>query len=248
VKCEHIDGMTPKPERDAILQRLGSGDIDVVSNCMVLTEGWDMPDVGCCVLARPTRKMGLYRQMIGRVLRPAPGKPDAIVIDHSGAVHRHGFVEDRVEWTLSPDRYADNPTHASRSKKDFQSRLVDCSQCGALRTGGEPCRHCGYMPVRPPQHLSVIDGDLGLATRGRGVMARCMSPQEMEAWHRQLAYIAAERGYKPGWAAHKHREKFGIWPRSRDVVPEPPKPEVLSWVRSRAIAYAKAAQQAKASA
>ena len=46
------------------------------------------------MLARPTQKMGLYRQMIGRVLGPAPGKTDAIVIDHSGAVYRHGFAED----------------------------------------------------------------------------------------------------------------------------------------------------------
>ena len=62
-----------------------------------------MPEVGCCILARPTKKMGLYRQMIGRVLRPADGKPDAIILDHSGAVFRHGFAEDPVEWTLDPD-------------------------------------------------------------------------------------------------------------------------------------------------
>ena len=72
VSCDHLDGSTPKDERDDILQKLAAGAIDVVTNCMVLTEGWDMPDVGCAVLARPTRKMGLYRQMIGRVLRPAP--------------------------------------------------------------------------------------------------------------------------------------------------------------------------------
>ena len=52
--------------------------------------------------------MGLYRQMIGRVLRPAEGKPDAIVLDHSGAVFRHGFAEDPVEWTLDPDRRAES--------------------------------------------------------------------------------------------------------------------------------------------
>jgi DNA repair protein RadD len=71
VSAEHIDGATPKEERDDILRMLATGAIDVVSNRIVLTEGWDMPDVGCCVLARPTRKMGLYRQMIGRVLRAA---------------------------------------------------------------------------------------------------------------------------------------------------------------------------------
>ena len=103
VRAEHIDGATPKPERDAALARLASGEIELITNCMVLTEGWDMPEVGCCILARPTKKMGLYRQMIGRVLRPAEGKPDAIILDHSGAVFRHGFAEDPVEWTLDPD-------------------------------------------------------------------------------------------------------------------------------------------------
>lgn len=86
VRAEHIDGSTPKPERDASLARLASGEIELITNCMVLTEGFDLPEMGCCILARPTKKMGLYRQMIGRVLRPAPGKTDAIVIDHSGAV------------------------------------------------------------------------------------------------------------------------------------------------------------------
>ena len=43
VRCEHIDGSTPKDERDATLARLASGEIELVTNCMVLTEGWDMP-------------------------------------------------------------------------------------------------------------------------------------------------------------------------------------------------------------
>ena len=101
VRCEHIDGSTPKPERDATLARLASGEIELVTNCMVLTEGWDMPEVGCCILARPTKKMGLYPPIGPGVLRPAEGKGDAIVLDHSGAVFRHGFVEDHVEWVRS---------------------------------------------------------------------------------------------------------------------------------------------------
>ena len=54
-----------------------------------------------------------------------------------------------------------------------------------------------------------------------------------------LAHIAADHGYKPGWIAHKYREKFGEWPRSNSVTPIKPSPEVLSWVRSRNIAFAK---------
>ena len=77
VEAEHLDGTIPKPERDAVLARLASGETTLVTNCMVLTEGWDQPEVSCVILARPTRKMGLYRQMVGRVFRPAPGKVNA---------------------------------------------------------------------------------------------------------------------------------------------------------------------------
>jgi DNA repair protein RadD len=241
VSCEHFDGATPKEERDDVLRMLATGAIDVVTNCMVLTEGWDMPDVGCCVLARPTRKMGLYRQMIGRVLRPAAGKPDAIVIDHSGAVHRHGFVEDRVDWTLDPERQAENPTHASRSIGEFRSRLVDRAKCGALRTGGEPCRHCGFMPTRPPKYVPVIDADLQRVSRDVAVNV----VPDKASWYAQLAFIERERGYKPGWARWRYKEKFGVWPSySVCGAPKEATPEVRSWVRSRMIAYAKSQQRA----
>ena len=93
---------------------------------MVLTEGWDMPDCGCLILARPTKKMGLYRQMVGRVLRPADGKPDAIVLDHSGAVFRHGFVEDHVEWTLDPDKRSASAVHSKRLAAGHASRILEC--------------------------------------------------------------------------------------------------------------------------
>jgi superfamily II DNA or RNA helicase len=126
VHAEHIEGTTPKDERDATLARLASGEVELVTNCMVLTEGWDMPEVGCCILARPTKKMGLYRQMIGRVLRPAPNKADAIILDHSGAVFKHGFAEDYVEWTLDPDRRAESREQQTREQM-HGARLTECS-------------------------------------------------------------------------------------------------------------------------
>jgi DNA repair protein RadD len=235
VRAEHIDGTTPKPERDATLARLASGEIELVSNCMVLTEGWDMPEVGCVILARPTKKMGLYRQMVGRVLRPAPGKTDAIVIDHSGAVFRHGFAEDPVEWTLDPEQRAESAKHVARTEFGSKSRILECTQCGGLRTGGEPCPCCGFLPVAPPRPVPIIDGDLGLVEGGR---AR-PSEYNLHEWHAMLTHIAQERGYKPGWAAVNFKEKFGRWPPMRSTAPMPPSIEVSRWVQSRRIAYAK---------
>ena len=144
VRAEHVDGSTPKAERDATLQRLAAGEIELVTNCMVLTEGWDCPEVSCVILARPTRHMGLFRQMIGRVLRPAPGKTDAVVIDHAGAVLEHGFVEDAVEWTLDPDLRAKSATHVARCAPSG-AKVLECTQCGGLRVGGQVPNFSWYL-------------------------------------------------------------------------------------------------------
>jgi superfamily II DNA or RNA helicase len=241
VKAEHIDGSTPKDERDATLARLASGALELVTNCMVLTEGWDMPECGCIILSRPTKKMGLYRQMVGRVLRPADGKTDAVVLDHSGATYRHGFVEDHVEWTLDPDTRSSSKAHAKRLASGQASRMLECVQCGAVRVAGEPCFHCGYLPAAPPRRVEFEDGELGLVDSDRRGRPNVYDPDERVRWHAMLLWIARERSYKSGWAAHKYKEKFGGFPAwGASPQPIPPTSEVRSWVRSRLIAYAKA--------
>ncbi|MFZ2079357.1 MAG: DEAD/DEAH box helicase [Xanthobacteraceae bacterium] len=239
VRAEHIDGSTPKPERDAALARLASGETEVVTNCMVLTEGWDLPAVACCILARPTKQMGLYRQMVGRVLRPAPGKTNAIVLDHAGATYRHGFVEDKVEWTLDPDRRAESKAHAARQADGYRSRFVDCTSCGSIRVAGERCGHCGHLPQRRGDAVEFRDGDLALVGRKSRRAEMFSDPAERLRWYSMLAHIAEERGYKPGWASHKYKERFHTWPLQRHPSLMEPTPEVLSWVRSRNIAWAK---------
>jgi DNA repair protein RadD len=238
VRAEHIDGGTPRDEREAILARLASGETEVVSNCMVLAEGFDLPVIGCVALARPTKQLGLFRQMAGRGLRPADGKSHLILIDHGGAVFRHGLLEDPVEWTLDVTRRATNQTHETR-RREAISRLVECSQCGALRKGGEACPHCGFMPRRRPDAIIFREGELARVDRNSRMPAQSSDPNERMRWHRMLTYIAVERGYRPGWIAHKYREKFDAWPAVRKIEPQQPNAEVLSWVRSRNIAYAK---------
>ena len=248
VRAEHIDGQTPKPERDEILAKLSRGELEVVVNCMVLTEGWDQPDVSCCVLARPTKSIGLYRQMAGRVIRPAPGKTDALILDHAGAVFQHGFVEDPVIWSLDPDTKAETPAHEARDLSPSTRALLACTKCSAVRTAGKPCPECGFMPRRPGEYLTIREGELAHLDRDGRQHNHHFDADERKRWHRMLAYIAQQRGYKAGWASYKFKEKFGTWPDSRHVEPYPPTPEVTSWVRSRQIAYAKAMQKATANA
>ena len=241
VCAEHLDGTTPKEERDAILLRLSSGATEVVCNVMVLTEGVDIPEISCIVLARPTRQISLFRQMAGRGLRPAEDKSNLILIDHSGAVYRHGLLEDPIKWTLDTDKRAENPTHASRSTSVF-SKLLACRQCGALRKGSEACGHCGFQPKRRPEAILFADGELAEVRNGK--VRPAYGQVERDTWHAMLTHIAQERGYKPGWAAHKFKEKFSVYPRwGSSPQPIPPSPEVLSWICSRQIAYAKAREK-----
>jgi len=239
IKAEHVDGSTPKDERADILDRLASGETQLVVNCMVLTEGFDCPPASCIILARPTRQLGLFRQMAGRGLRPAPGKDNLKLIDHSGAVFRHGLLEDPIEWTLDTDKRAANPIHAKRDIGTI-GRLVECSQCSAMRTAGEKCPHCGFLPQRRPDPIVFGEGELARVNKQTRIADSMIDPNMRMCWHAMLTHIGTARGYHPKWPLAKYREKFGTWPPcGAKPAPMPPTAEVLAWVRSRAIAYAK---------
>lgn len=84
-----VSGSQPIEERRGALKDFRAGKVQWLCNCMVLTEGTDLPMAEVCLIARPTRSAPLFIQMVGRVLRPWAGKKDALVIDVVGASRRH---------------------------------------------------------------------------------------------------------------------------------------------------------------
>lgn len=80
------------PERAEKLAALRRGEIRVLWNCALLTEGVDVPEVSCVLLARPTDSPGLYAQMVGRGTRTAPGKEDCLVLDCADMTERHDLM------------------------------------------------------------------------------------------------------------------------------------------------------------
>jgi DNA repair protein RadD len=84
LKAEAVSGTTPYAERAKILNAWRRGKIDVVTNCMVLGEGFDLPRIDALVLARPTMSVGLYVQQLGRGTRPVDGKDNCLVFDFTG--------------------------------------------------------------------------------------------------------------------------------------------------------------------
>ncbi len=200
VAAEHLDGETDEAERDAILARLESGETLVVSNMGVLCEGWDQPKVKGLILARPTKSTGLYLQMAGRILRPDADNPAqrAIILDHAGCVHEHGFPQDEREYTLE-----DKP---KRAAKGPSVRTCDHCYC-AFPSRARTCPECGH------DYGAEVDARAALEERA-GELVEVKPPTQEEkraAWDAFLAE-ARSRGFKPGWAMHRYREQFGTNP------------------------------------
>lgn len=85
VKAGFVSGATKKKDRKRTLDAYQRGEIRVLCNVGVLTEGWDAPHTSCVLMARPTKSGVLYRQAVGRGTRVAPGKADCIIMDCVGA-------------------------------------------------------------------------------------------------------------------------------------------------------------------
>jgi len=111
VEAEFVIDKTDRVERRKIVQRFKDGKTQVLVNCMVFTEGFDVPDAVVCANARPTKSISLYQQMIGRVTRPGAGvvdgfdtaeerresianssKPNCLVLDFTGDSGNHKLV------------------------------------------------------------------------------------------------------------------------------------------------------------
>jgi superfamily II DNA or RNA helicase len=85
----HLDGTTPAAERAAVLDRFRVGEVDILCNVNLFTEGTDLPSIACVILGAPTSSGNRYQQQVGRGLRLYPGKSDCVILDVTGVTKRH---------------------------------------------------------------------------------------------------------------------------------------------------------------
>lgn len=189
VSAAAIDGTTRADVRDEVLRQFASGEVRVVVNMAVLTEGFDVPDASVCIVARSVGHVGLWLQIVGRVLRPAPGKAKAIVLDLAGSVHEHGLPEDERTYSLD----------AGIIKTPALSALGLCRMCGALQRG-YPCGRCGFTP---PEVRYSVTGEPLVLVSGR------FNPKQEKTAVDALAAVAAAKGYSPGWITHEFKKRYG---------------------------------------
>ena len=249
-RAAHIDGTTPLKERDETLAALARGDIQIISNCMVLTEGFDCPSLDCCILARPTRNLGLYIQMGGRVLRTFPGKEDSIIIDHSGNLYEHGYLEDDHGWKLTDGEAC---TDRLDRQEDFDEKhAITCKECGHVYEGQLPCPACGHIPERSGKYVETRHADLIEIRREKREKAKeqadkllPMTHEEKQLWYSMFCAYAAGKGHKMGSVAYKYKEKFGVWPKNMSKSPLKPTKECLAYITHLNIKHAHSRKPSK---
>jgi superfamily II DNA or RNA helicase len=198
-RAAHVDGNTPREDRRRLIRALGAGELDVLTNCGLISEGVDVPAIGAAILLRPTQSLALYLQQVGRALRPVPGKERALILDHAGNVLQHGLPCEPRAWSLHGARTA--------PRVDRAATLTRCTSCGALNVAGAGvCSACGTVlrvrraaPTSPSYPRSTQPPDLAK-----------MSYREALAWagdsYGRLRQIAAARGYKSSWIWFQVRE------------------------------------------
>ena len=137
IVTEVVTGETPSEDRALIYKRVRTGETTVLASCMVLTEGFDEPELEVAVIARMTAKPGLYIQMAGRVLRPAPwaGKTEALIIDVVGVTERHALasIADLTEGKVKPEP-GESLTEA-QERQDSESTAMGTRRHTPTKTG-----------------------------------------------------------------------------------------------------------------
>lgn len=205
-RAAHVDGETPYAERAAALRAYRAGDLDVLSNVDLFGEGFDVPDAEVLIDEYPTLSLTRFLQRCGRVMRPAPGKPYAMILDHVGNLDRHGLPDEPREWSLD-----------GREKKTRKARAVDdlaelgksavCPRCACCHLRAPACPACGF--VYPPSGRSVemVDGEL--REIGRVDPAELVSVEELIGLGRARGYRNPEQWARSYWAAKLAAEGVG---------------------------------------
>ena len=230
VSARHIDCYMPQEEKDGLLDAFKRGEFTVLSNVALIAEGFDYPACEVCILARPTKSLIRYIQMVGRVLRPFHGKDRATVLDHAGSTHLLGYPTDDLPLEL--DDGSARKSSGQREEEELPKKCPSCSYMKAARQ--RKCPKCGFEPKLQPREVEVVEGELKLLKREK----KPTKFDKQEAWSQLLA-IRHERGYSEGWAANSYRKIFGVWPRGLQDACMEPSIDMRNWVKGQLIRYAK---------
>lgn len=205
-----VDGTTSKEKRDLAVRKFRNQEIKILVNVNLFTEGVDLPNVDCVIMARPTASLALYLQFSMRCLNPRPGKT-AIIIDHANNFKTFGYPDDDRDWKKA---IKSGKQKSKSLLKDPGLSIVTCDYCFAVVKANEvkdgKCPICG-KPIKVHKAKPVSDVDLIEASKERqntireivkNDLLKSVATKSVGELHslKELQAYAKLHGYKPGWA------------------------------------------------
>lgn len=210
IAARAIDGDMPPADRAQALADFEAGRILVLASVDLVSEGFDLPAIEAAILLRPTKSLSLYLQQVGRVLRPSPGKSEAVILDHVGNVARHGFPDDAREWTLEGIT-----RRAGSGAADVPVKT--CPSCYRVHRPAAACPACGHSYAVEGRKLEEREGTLEEVRRltpaekeaAKVAEAAKRKREESGAGLSELIKIGVARGYQNpvAWAEKRHAGK-----------------------------------------
>lgn len=188
--AEHLDGATPKLRRKEILEGFAKGQFKILSNCSVLTTGYDEPSIEVVIINRATKSLPLYLQMVGRGSRLYENKKNFICIDMGSNVYEHGLWQDGRTWELEK----------KRKSRDGVAPVKLCENCEAMNhASARVCFDCGELfkiKAKALLKADFVEVKKGLKNSERGAGKRF---DPLKASKDQLKEYAKDQGFKPSW-------------------------------------------------
>ena len=205
-----IDGTMKKPDRRQMVKDFGNGQLNVMTSCQLINEGFDVPGMHGAILLNPTQSLARYLQECGRTFRIAPNKDFAYLLDHVGNSARHGLPCEEREWSL------DSKKRGKRNRDPDDIAIRQCGFCGAVcGAAATKCVECGQVFPVKPRSIREIEGELEEVKRVEKKAARIEQgrTEDMAA----LIELGKMRGMKNprGWAWHVYNSKARKRKRAR---------------------------------
>ena len=201
-----IDGSMSQKERSKKMEKFRRGDVQILCNCNLISEGVTLPNASVALLLRPTCSLPLFIQQACRVLTPVEGKR-AVIIDFVNNVQKHGLPTEAHNWSL---------TQSVEKRKQFNEdgtlSIRQCDRCFRCFQGNR-CPYCGAEHIPKGRELRQMK-DVELKR------IEALQKEEQEEQKRQarmevgaartmedLKKIQIARGYAPGWVWQMARVK-----------------------------------------
>jgi superfamily II DNA or RNA helicase len=242
VKTEVVIAKTEN--RDDIFERFEKRQTRVLISVGCLIAGFDSY-VDCIIWAAPTKSAIKFIQGIGRGLRNGEGKKHCTIFDHSGTFTTMGYIEDVDDMYSELCSGEKTEVEAAKVEREEKKEKVpkQCpkKECGFIKPAGiHECPKCGFTP-RFGEDVEV-DESRGLKKLKKGEKKYTKEQKELffrmlKGWQKQKKLDG--KLYSDGYVAHVYKGKFEVWPRGLSEAPLQPSADVLNYIKSRQIAYAK---------